>query len=428
MVMKLAPLFVLAVCTAASARAQTLEDQLKQHMKQGVEKSEEREKEKREAAEKAQDKPPPKPEQRAKPAPTPQPQSGKGSKGSTAAIDFAPEDPFAPPKEQGPSLPLRVLGDKFKIDVTLGGGYRGWLPQQYRAVSVDVGNYATWNIDVKAKIYFVTLRRGYYESNGIAPPRTEEGAVAQKIASYAPKAVRLLGVLGVPINGAWEPEIRYESHAFETRAMPTSNVCVVDRAATGDIMGCQGTRGELKILSSFETLVLGVRYDHSRTSSPVVGARTGKIPPIFVGVGLMQYRKPYQVNVNGFTLDDYLFDGRFRGAGLALGTELGGGVNNIFAEVDAQLGAGQVSLTDHLTLNSVVPSGYTIGYVQGTATFGYRLALFRGPPTLMLVPVVSLGGASFFLVSTNGDNPNATSPSVNWDFLWMAQASLVLPL
>ena len=60
----------------------------------------------------------------------------------------------------------------------------------------------------------------------------------------------------------------------------------------------------------------------------------------------MQYRKPYQLNIDGFTLAQYLFDARFRGAGLALGTELGGGLDNFFAEVDAQLGLGEVSLTE----------------------------------------------------------------------------------
>jgi hypothetical protein len=185
---------------------------------------------------------------------------------------------------------------------------------------------------------------------------------------------------------------------------------------------------ELKMISGFETLVAGVRYDHSKSGTPVVGPKVGKIPPIFFGLGLMQYRKPYQVNVDGVTLDDYLFDSRFRGIGLALGTELGGGVDNFFVEIDAQLGAGEVSLSDHLKLNQVVPNGYTIGYLQGTATLGYRLALIHAAPTLTLVPVIGLGGADFFLVATNADAKDAPSPSVNWDFLWTAQVSLLLPL
>ncbi|MFI5308132.1 MAG: WVD2 family protein [Polyangiales bacterium] len=426
--------FLCWLVLTASAAAQTLEDTLRQHVREGIDDSEEKarkqreeEERKRKQAEHEAHPPPPKKEPAQKPAtPEPPPTSG-----SSVKIDFGSDgDPLAQQAQPGPKLPLRVLGQHFQLDVTLGGGYRGWLPQQYRAVSVDVGNYATWNIDVKAKIYFVSLRRGYYESNGVAPPRTDEGAVASQVAKYAPKAVRLLGILGVPISPAWEPQIRYESHAFETRAVPSQDVCVVGRdvAANFDPATCKGTRNELRILSAFETFVAGVRYDHSRSDSPVVGNEVGKIPPIFFGIGLMQYRKPYQVNVGSVTANEFLFDGRFRGVGLALGTNLGGGVNNFFVDVDAQLGAGEVSLTDKLTLNALIPSGYTIGYVQGTATLGYRLALFKGPPTLLLVPVVSAGGASFFLVSTNGNDKNSTSPSVNWDLLWTAQASLLLPL
>jgi hypothetical protein len=424
---RLALLLTAAIsCGGSTARAQTMKEELQQHVREGIEKSDEAARKRREEDERKRKQEKQKaaaPEQKPRPRPNAQQTDVPGLQ-----LGFDPHDPLEAPPEPGPQLPLRVLGEHFRLDVTLGAGYRGWLPQQYRAVDVLVGSYATWNIDLKAKIYFLNLRRGYYESNGVAAPRTNEGAVASQVAKYAPKAVKLLGVLGVPINREWEPQIRYESRAFETRALPTKNVCVVDRAASGDVMGCKGSMGELKIISAFETLVAGVRYDHSRSDSPVVGDKAGKIPPIFIGLGLMQYRKPYQLNINGFTLDDYLFDSRFRGLGLALGVELGGGVNNFFAEVDAQLGAGAVSLTDKLSLKSVIPSDYTIGYVQGTATLGYRLALFRGPPTLLLVPVITAGGASFFLVSTNSDNPDATSPAINWDFLWTAQVSLVLPL
>jgi hypothetical protein len=335
-------------------------------------------------------------------------------------------EPAPPP---GPALPVRVFGKNFQLDITLGAGYRGWLPQSYQAVAVHVGNYATWNIDVKAKFFgWLALRRGYYESNGVAPPRNNDAAVAAKIGSYAPKAMRALGILGIPITKAWEPQVRYEAYGFETRAEPSKNVCVVDRSASGDATGCPGSMGELKIVSAFETLVAGVRYDHSKSGTPVVGPKTGKIPPIFFGLGLMQYRKPYQVNVNGNALDDFLFDSRFRGIGLAVGTELGGGVDNFFAEIDAQLGAGEVSLSDHLKLNQVIPNGYTIGYIQGTASLGYRWVMIHAAPTLMLVPVITAGGADFFLVSTNSDNKDAPSPSVNWDFLWSAQVSLLVPL
>lgn len=208
-------------------------------------------------------------------------------------------------------------------------------------------------------------------------------------------------------------------------------MCVVPRDAPEDAEDCPGSMADLKIISSFETFVAGVRYDHSKTGSVVVERKGAKIPPIFFGIGLMQYRKPYQLNVDGFTLDDYLFDGRFRGAGLVGGVELGGGLDRFFGEADVQLGLGQVSLTDSITLNELIPGDKLIGYVQGTGTLGYRWPMIRAAPTLILVPTVQLGGASFFLVDTASDESEmgtTTSPSVNWDLLWTAQLSLLLPL
>ena len=415
---------------AAPASAQTLKENLQQHMQQGIEeeKKKNEEQERREAEEAQKPKPKPKPEAAPPPEAKAAPPGENAIQFSFDSRDSAPE-PEAPQKPDQPQLPIRVIGKNLQLDVIVGAGYRGWLPQSYQAVDVKVGNYATWSIDVKAKFFhLVSLKRGYYESNGVASPHTEDAAVAAKIGSYAPKAMRALGILGVPISKAWEPQVRYEAYGFETRALPEKNVCIVDRSASGSATGCPGTMGELKIVSAFETLVAGVQYDHSKSDATVVGPKTGKIPPIFFGVGLMQYRKPYQVNVNGNALTDYLFDSRFRGIGLALGTEFGGGVDRIYGDVSVQLGAGEVSLSDHLKLNDVIPNGYTIGYVQGTATVGYRLALLHVAPTLILQPSVSLGGADFFLVATNNPDDKAPSPSVNWDFLWSAQVSLLLPL
>jgi hypothetical protein len=50
-------------------------------------------------------------------------------------------------------------------------------------------------------------------------------------------------MLGIPITKAWEPVISYESRAFETRAKPNQNVCVVDRDAPEDATGCPRARG-----------------------------------------------------------------------------------------------------------------------------------------------------------------------------------------
>jgi hypothetical protein len=424
-------------CSVQPLAAQTLKDTLKQHMREGIEHSEEKQKEKdrRAAAPAARETAPPE----KKPAPAPKPEAHPQPKPDSVVAfsiggDDGPNQPVPETeKPPGPSLPVRVFGKNFKLDITIGAGYRGWYPQQYRTVDVDIGSYATWNIDVKAKLFkFLNLRRGYYESSGISGPRTEEAAVAARIGSFVPKAVWLLGILGVPVTKVWEPQIRYESRAFETTARPQQDVCVVDRKAPEDARDCPGSMGDLKIISSFETLVGGVRWDSSKQGSPVVGEKVSqKIPPIFFGIGLMQYRKPYQLNVDGYTLDNYLFDARFRGAGLALGTNLGGGLDNFYSDIDVQFGLGEASLTDKISLNELIPNGQLLGYVQGLAALGYRWVLIHAAPTLIFVPQVSAGGASFFLVDTKshtGDEATSTSPNVNWDFLWSVQASLLLPL
>src|SRR6185436_9951401 len=98
-----------------------------------------------------------------------------------------------------------------------------------------------------------------------------------------------------------------------------------------------------------------------------------------------------------------------------------------------QLGLGEASLTDKITLNELVPNGQLLGYIQGTAGLGYRLVLIHAAPTLVFVPEARVGGASFFLVDTKShkstsDSSTSTSPNVNWDLLWSVQASLLIPL
>jgi hypothetical protein len=275
----------------------------------------------------------------------------------------------------------------------------------------------------------LNLHRGYYESNGLAGPRTQEAAVASNVASYIPKAAWVLGVLGFPLFKAWEPIVRYESRAFHTEARPKQPVCVVTDAVASDLSQCPRSRDGLRMTSGFETFVAGVRYDQSKEPSAVIETPKSKLPPITIGVGLMSYRKPYQVNVNGNTLDGYLFDGRFRGAGLMLGADVGGGVDRFFMNIDAQLGLGEVKLTDHLTLNTLAPEDWLMGYVEGNANLGFTWPVYRGTPTLMLVPQISLGGASFFFFKTKNDHgEKSDAASVNWDLLWSAYASLVLSL
>jgi len=203
----------------------------------------------------------------------------------------------------------------------------------------------------------------------------------------------------------------------------------VTEGVAGDLSSCTRSTTALRMTSGFETLVAGVRYDQSKESSPVLETRTSKLPPITFGIGLMSYRKPYQVNVNGNTLDGYLFDGQFRGAGIMLGTDVGAGPDEFFVNVDAQVGLGEVKLTKSLSLNSLAPEDWLMGYVQGNATVGYYLPLLRAAPTLMFVPKATLGGASFFFFKTRqraGEMSDAAS--ANWDLLWAVNALLILSL
>ena len=415
----------------SALRAQDLRDVVKQHVASELEPGEQKAESKPEP--KAESKPEPKAEPNPKPAAKPEPKSDKPK-----AMDM-PKDGSgfslstdAPRSADADLLPMRLFGKDFKFDITLGAGYRGWVPQQYDTVEVDAGSYYVWTIDVKAKLYrFLNLRRGYYESNGLSGPRTQEAAVASKVGSYAPKAAWLLGVIGVPISKAWEPIIRYESRAFQTEAKPSMPVCVVTKEVASDLSTCARTDKTLEMISGFETLVLGVRYDRSKQAGAVMSARKGKTPPMTFGVGLMSYRKPYQITIDGSTLSEYLFDGRFRGAGLAFGTEVGGGPSRLSLNLDSQVGLGEVQLTDGLTLNSLAPEDWLIGYVQGNVTVSYAWPIWRAAPTLMFVPSATGGGASFFFFKAEQDpkaKDQSDSATVNWDFLWSVHATLVLTL
>jgi hypothetical protein len=329
----------------------------------------------------------------------------------------------------GPALPQRVLDKYLQLDLNLGGGYRGWLPQQFPRVKVAVGTYYVWTIEVKAKIFkLVTLHRGYFESNGLAGPRTHEAAVAAEVGSYIPKAAWILGVLGFPWFKVWEPILRYESRAFHTEARPREPVCVVTEEVAADLSACPRSKSALRITSGYETFVAGVRYDQGRDPDRDPNAK--KLPPITFGLGLLSYRKPYQVNVNGNTLQGYLFDGRFRGAGVMLGVDFNGGAKAFALNLDAQLGLGEVKLTSDLSLNSLAPEDWLMGYIVGNASLSYQWPLYPGIPTIMFVPRAALGGASFFFFKTKADKNSDTSDvaSANWDLLWSISAALVVSL
>jgi hypothetical protein len=395
---------------AARAVAQSVDDVVREHVSDELEKKPKHEEK--------TDRPKPK-------------RDHKPAKSSKPAADSSTEpEPEPEPQDLGPPVPQRILGDNWRFDIQLGVGYRGWVPQQYPLVRVRAGSYYIWNIDVKAKLFkFLSLRRGYYESNGLSGPRTEQAAVAAQVGSYVPKAAWLLGVIGFPLFKIWEPIIRYESRAFHTEADPKRPVCVVTAEVADDLSQCARSRAPLRMTSGFETLVIGVRYDKGKDSSAVLAQRDSRFPPLTFGIGLMSYRKPYQVTINQSTLDDLLFDGRFRGAGLAGGIEIAGGPDRVHVNADVQVGLGEVKLLEGLTLNSLAPEDWLIGYVQGNVTIGYHWPIVRAAPTLMLVPEVTAGGASFFFfkpIQKKGEDADAAT--ANWDFLWSVNASLVLSL
>lgn len=329
-------------------------------------------------------------------------------------------------------LPKRFLPKTLSLDLKIDGAYRGWLPQQYRAASVDIASYATYRISLRGKFFkYISLHRGHYESTGLVAPRNKKASVSAQAGALAPKGAKALAYIGFPFFKTWQPVVRYESQSFNTSATPKIPLCIVDRktSTTTDISNCPKETTKLEMISSFETVVAGVRWNPSIESRSFLATSKGKLPPMYAGLGLMSYNKPYQVNVDGDSLDDYLFDGIFRGVGLALGTAVGGGPRRFFGKIDLQVGLGEVSLTDDLTLNEVAPADWLIGYVQGNLNAGYAFVLFDGPPTIYFKPMISAGGASFHFVKTKTpeDEP-VTAPNLNWDLLWSARAAIEFAL
>jgi hypothetical protein len=341
----------------------------------------------------------------------------------------AAEPPTVAPEER---LPLRVFGKNFELDARIGAGIRGWYPEQYPLVSVDHASYLTWSLDLKAKIFgFLRLHRGYYESNGLRGPRTKGAVVARNVGQLVPKAAWLLGTLGVPLSRRWETLVTYETRSFVTRARPSAPVAIVERKTSADTDFSQLPRSEqsLAFVSGFETLVLGVRYFPERGNAGLVGDASGPIPPMYLGVGFTQYSKPYQVKVGNDALDELLFNGRFRGIGLAYGLATSRQIDQPYVSLDTQLGLGEVSLLDDLTVNELLPEDWLIGYFQGNVMLGYILPLLRTRPTPLLTAELTAGGATFFYFqSKDGEEEASPTLPLNWDLFWAAHVSLTLPL
>lgn len=437
--------FLVGVLTVAGhsapARAQSIRDSVRQHVTEGLdasragaEKKKKPAKKRRSAATKPAD------ESGAAASERPRdvtPASGAAPEAARPSPDgaIAPEVgttgavPAVAPEER---LPLRVFGKNLELDAKVGAGMRGWYPEQYPLVGVDHASFLTWSIDLKAKILgFLRLHRGYYESNGLRGPRTRGAVVARDVGQLVPKAAWLLGTLGVPLSRRWETLVSYETRSFVTRARPSAPVAIVDRKTSPNLDLSTIPRSEqaLEFVSGFETLVLGVRYFPERGNAGLVGDGAGPIPPMYFGVGFTQYSKPYQVQVGNDPLDEILFNGRFRGAGLAYGLATARKVDLPYVTLDTQLGLGEVSLLDDLTVNELLPEDWLIGYLQGNVTLGYILPLIRARPTPLLTAELSAGGATFFYFQLR-EREGETAPTLplNWDLLWAVHVSLTLPL
>jgi hypothetical protein len=258
--------------------------------------------------------------------------------------------------------------------------------------------------------------------------------VARDVGKLVQKADWLLGELGIPFIRRWETLVSYETRSFVTRARPSSPVAIVPRntPASSDFGSLARSDQPLEFVSGFETLVLGVRYSPdapSGGSSGVMGASNGSFPPMYLGVGFTQYSKPYQVQVGDDSLDELLFNGRFRGAGLAYGLSMPRRLSRPYIEADAQLGLGQVQLLDDLTLNELLPEDWLIGYLQGSVALGYAWPLMKTKPTPIMTAELNGGGATFFYFKVkDGDSARPPALPLNWDFLWAAHVAFTLPL
>jgi hypothetical protein len=379
--------------------------------------------------------------------------------GTTVTFSWPGDSDESEASPKGPSIPQRVFGSNLKLDPKLGGGLRGWIPAQYPTVKTSADTYYTWSADVSGSFFrYINLHRGYYESNGISGPRHQGAAVAAQAAGYAKKAAWLLGVVGVPITKSWEPIIRYETRAFQTRAIPLQPVRIVpfNTSPDADLSTIPLTTSPLTLVSGFETLVVAMRYDANgdpptlndnrstkstgtNGTTPAVSQKRSPIPPFYFGVGFTQYSKPYQVTVGDSVLDSVLFDARFRGAGLALGATLPGRPDYLILDASVQFGLGEVRLLDRLTLNELLPNTpsrgglkapeWVIGYVEGDVSFGYLYTLIKGPPSVLVSAVANGGGARFYYIKTKSEQGEQVNmPSLNWDFLWGVRGYITVTL
>ncbi len=420
--------FLLAV-GLGTATAQSIHEQVQEHVEESLEEEKAEANKPDKPDNPKDDKPKPESDKPKPDKPKPdKPKPDKPSGGVT--YTWSSDDPEKPEdKPTGPKLPRRIFHKYFKVDLYGGVGYRGWTPQQYPGVKVDMGHYFTWSVGAKARIFkWICLNKGYFESNyNVSSPRTPYIAPAVKYGAPALKAAWFLGEIGVPIMKAWEPVLRYEARSFTTTASPKVPVAVVPFNQNTDGGIREYRMDDLNVVSGFESAMVGVRYHPSKMPSPVVEHKSPKKPPILLGVAYLSYLKPYQVTINEHVLDNFLFTSRFYGGGIAGGTTFGGGINKPYFDIWAQVGLGRVQLARDLSLNEIAPDNWRIGYVQGNAKLSYRWCPFKFAPSILFVPAGTVSGASFFFFETHvEDGEETTTPTVNWDVLYTARITMII--
>jgi hypothetical protein len=346
----------------------------------------------------------------------------------------APTPPSTPARarESTPSKDpavLRVIGPDLQLDPQIGAGYQGWYAQQYPTVEVTNQSYATWAVQLKAKLFrLVSLDRGYYESNGVSAPRHSGASIAAQAGSFVPKSARLLGIFGLDLDYVVEPIVRYETRAHETTATPERPVRLIPRSARASQQNTEFplTMQPLTMTSTYETFIVAGRYNPSNGSK--IGL-PGDVPPAYLGVGLIQFGKPYQFNVRDAVLDEFVFDARFRGVGMAMGFTTPTLPDRFHVDFAGMVGLGEVRLLSDLTLNEVVANDTYIGFAQGNLTVGYLYPLRRSRPMLLLGLDATVGGATFFFWKTQYRNDEDIDlPALNWDVIWGTQVYVVMPL
>lgn len=389
--------------------AQTLGDRVDQHVDQGLDR-----------------KPKSSPRKTKKRKPRP---AGTTQGPARAPAPHPTADPA--PSAREPELPARVLAQELQLDPYVSLAYRGWRPQDYPTIDVETELALTFALGMRLKLFQVlVIERAHYESSALSSPRRSGVGVAQQAGTAAPAAAWFLGQVGIPVRWVFKPIVRYEARAFESDITPREPVRLVPRSAraSDDLSTLPTVTDTLRMSSAIETLVVGLQYHHGNDPSGLIQTQGGSLPPVYLGVGLVSYQKPYMVRVGDLVLDDLLFDAQLRGAGLALGLETPQKPKSFFLDFSGQVGLGELRLTDSLTLNESLPKDWWIGYAQGELTVGYIHPLLITRPTPLIGVTASVGGATFYYFRAFAEESGQSVPVANWDLLWGARVLLMLPL